>query len=231
MARPCPTPEELTATLDRVFAALMEPLHAWRGSVVYFSGDAVTAWIDGDDGSRATACGLAMQEVMGRVGTIVGPGGSEVTLGVKIAVAVGEVHRFVVGDPRVQLIDVLAGQLMDSLAAAEAGRAGRCGPGRGSRGGARRPGRLRETRRGRVGPVGVVDALVDAPSALEAAPDWPDLPGRRARQWLLPPVWERMVAGRGEFLADLRPAVPIFVRFGGLDFEGDPEAPRCSTSS
>ena len=32
------------------------------------------------------------------------------------------------------------------------------------------------------------------------------------------------MAGRGEFLADLRPAVPVFVRFGGLDFEGDPEA-------
>ena len=33
------------------------------------------------------------------------------------------------------------------------------------------------------------------------------------------------MAGRGEFLADLRPAVPVFVRFGGLDFESDPEAP------
>ena len=48
--------EELSSTLDRIFAALMEPLHAWDGSVVYFSGDAVTAWIDADDGSRATAC-------------------------------------------------------------------------------------------------------------------------------------------------------------------------------
>ena len=111
--------EELSATVDRVFAALMEPLHARGGSVVYFSGDAITAWIGGDDGSLATACGLAMQEVMARVGTIAVPGGSEVTLGVKVAVAVGEVHRFVVGDARVQLIDVLAGQLMDSLAAAE----------------------------------------------------------------------------------------------------------------
>ena len=32
--------EELTATLDRVFAALLEPMHSWQGSVVYFSGDA-----------------------------------------------------------------------------------------------------------------------------------------------------------------------------------------------
>jgi class 3 adenylate cyclase len=34
--------EELSATLDRIFSALIEPLHVWDGSVVYFSGDAVT---------------------------------------------------------------------------------------------------------------------------------------------------------------------------------------------
>ena len=42
---------------------------------------------------------------------------------------------------------------------------------------------------------------------------------------MLPPVWDRMVVGRGEFLAELRPAVPIFVKFGGLDFDEDPAAP------
>src|SRR5262249_17388031 len=96
--------EEVTVTLDRVFAALIEALHGWRASVVYFSGDAVTAWIDGDDGLQATACGLELQEVMARVGTVPDPGGEPVVLGLKVAVAVGPVHRFVVGDPRVQLI-------------------------------------------------------------------------------------------------------------------------------
>src|SRR6478735_6754189 len=219
--------EELGATLDLIFAALMEPLHAWRGNVVYFSGDAVTAWLDGDDGSRAAACGLAMQEVMGQVGTIVGPGGRAAELGVKIAVAVGDVHRFVIGDPRVQLVDVLAGQLMDSLAAAEA----EAEPGdvvldAGALASLGELATLHAVREGGLGPVGVLATLVAAPPALDPSPDWPDLPEDVARQWLLPPVWERMVAGRGEFLADLRPAVPIFVRFGGLDFEGDPEAPR-----
>ncbi len=219
--------EELTATLDRIFAALLEPLHVWGGSVVYFSGDAVTAWIDGDDGVRATACGLAMQEVMAQVGTIAAPGGLVVTLGVKVAVAVGDVRRFVVGDPDVQLIDVLAGRLMDSLAAAEqeslpgdvvldaaaiASLGGRV--------------TLRATRQGDHGPVGVVAAMVDPPTPGEASSDWPELPEETTRQWLLPPVWDRMVTGRGEFLADLRPAVPIFVRFGGLDFDVDPGAPQ-----
>jgi class 3 adenylate cyclase/tetratricopeptide (TPR) repeat protein len=217
--------EELSATLDRIFAALMEPLHAWNGSVVYFSGDAVTAWIDGDDGSRAVQCGLAMQQVMARVGVVQTPGGVPITLGVKVAVAVGEVHRFVVGDPRVQLIDVLAGALMDSLAAAEqqsssgdvvldAGAIASLGD----------RVELREVRVGELGDVGVVGALSDDLFPPDTPARWPQLPEETARQWVLPPVWERMVAGRGEFVSDLRPAFPIFVRFGGLDFESDPDA-------
>ncbi len=219
--------EELSTTLERVFSALLEPLHVWGGSVVYFSGDSVTAWIDGDDGARATACALAMQEVMAAVGTISVSRGPVVTLGVKVAVAVGEVRRFVVGDPDVQLIDVLAGRLMDSLVGAEQ----QALPGEvlldsGALDSLGVRVSLRETRLGDHGPVGVVAALVDPPVPGETTEEWPRLPEETTRQWLLPPVWERMAAGRGEFLADLRPAVPIFVRFGGLDFDGDPGAPR-----
>ena len=37
----------------------------------------------------------------------------------KVAIAVGDARRFLVGDPDIQLIDVLAGRLMDDLAGAE----------------------------------------------------------------------------------------------------------------
>jgi adenylate cyclase len=217
--------EELTATVDRITAALIEVLHHWQASVVYFSGDAVTAWIDRDDGTHATACGLEMQEVMGRVGSVTTPDGTA-GLGVKVAVAVGPVHRFVVGDSAVQLIDVLAGQLMDSLAAAE--QQARSGDVVLDAGALAELGDrviLLETRQGEVGPVGVVARLAATEEPPVASAGWPQLPEETAREWLLPAVWERMVAGRGEFLADLRPAVPVFVRFGGLDFDEDPEAP------
>ena len=46
------------------------------------------------------------------------------------------------------------------------------------------------------------------------------------RQWLLPPVYERMRAGHGDFLAELRPAVIMFVRFGGIDYDDDSDAPK-----
>ena len=139
--------------------------------------------------------------------------------------AVGEVHRFVVGDPRVQLIDVLAGSLMDSLAAAEQqSQPGDVVLDAGAMASLGDRVALKETRPGELGDVGVVDSLVEASFPSDTPPRWPQLPEETARQWLLPPVWERMMAGRGEFLADLRPAVPVFVRFGGLDFQGDPEA-------
>jgi hypothetical protein len=39
--------EELTAQLNRVFHALVEELHRFGGHVIYFSGDAITCWMDG----------------------------------------------------------------------------------------------------------------------------------------------------------------------------------------
>src|SRR3954452_7008979 len=111
--------EELTANIGRVFHAVIDELDRRGGEVIYFSGDAITCWVDGDDGARATAATIAMREAMVQVGLIRTPGGSEVQLGMKVAVAVGDARRFVVGDPDIQLIDVLAGRLIDDLADAE----------------------------------------------------------------------------------------------------------------
>ena len=57
--------EELTVSLNRVFQDLIAHLERFGGHVIYFSGDAITCWLDGDDGARATACALAMQKAMG----------------------------------------------------------------------------------------------------------------------------------------------------------------------
>ena len=52
----------------------------------------------------------------------------------------------------------------------------------------------------------------------------PPLDDELVRPWLLPPVWDRLRAGRGEFLAELRPAFPLFLRFGGIDYDDDEDA-------
>ena len=218
--------EELTAALGTVFHEVIGELDRFGGDVIYFSGDAITCWLDGDDGTRAVGCGLAMQEAIGRVGAITTPGGNTVTLAMKVAIAVGPARRFVVGVPRVQLIDVLAGHLVDDLAEAEhhadkgevvldpsaiqaLGDRVELGEER-----------LDETTGRRFG---VVRRLtVDVPSVPVEEP--PPLPESIVRQWLLPAVFERMRTGRGEFLAELRAAYPLFLRFGGIDYDDDDEA-------
>jgi predicted ATPase/class 3 adenylate cyclase len=218
--------EELTANLDRVFHAVIAEVDAFGGDVIYFSGDAITCWLDGDDGVRATAAALAIQETMDRVGTIVTPNGTTVRLAVKVAVAVGAARRFVVGDPEIQLIDVLAGRLVDDLADAEhhADKGDvvldqSAVDSLGDRVRLREQRRDDESRRS----FGVVDALtVEVPQ--QPAEEPPPLEDELVRPWLLPAVWDRIRAGRGEFLAELRPAYPVFLRFGGIDYDDDDEA-------
>ena len=44
------------------------------------------------------------------------------------------------------------------------------------------------------------------------------------RPWVLPTVYERLVGRLGEFLTELRPAVALFLRFGGIDYDNDEAA-------
>src|SRR5690348_5909380 len=44
--------EELTSNVNRVFHAIVEELNRFGGDVIYFTGDGITCWIDGDDGLR-----------------------------------------------------------------------------------------------------------------------------------------------------------------------------------
>ena len=219
--------EEITANLNRVFHAVIEELDRFDGDVIYFSGDAITCWIDGDDGIRAAACALAMQEALGRVGEIRTPAGQVRRLGMKVAVAVGPARRFVVGDPEIQLLDVLAGRIIDQLAAAEqVAKRGEVVLEESALEALEGRVRIGETRvdeeSGRK--VGVLRGLT------ENAPESPDvqsqyaLPAGQVQPWLLPAVYERLSTGRGEFLAELRPATPVFVRFTGIDYDTDDDA-------
>ncbi len=159
---------------------------------------------------------------------IVTPPGAQVQLAMKVAVAVGKARRFLVGDPDVQLIDVLAGRLIDELAAAE-----------------------HQAEKGDVVlEQSALEALGDRVEITEMRVDDETRPhvrrrrraarrrrrgagtaARRSRstrtivaEWLLPAVYERMRAGRGEFLAELRAAYPVFVRFTGIDYDDDDDA-------
>ncbi len=153
--------------------------------------------------------------------------GRTIKLTVKVAIAVGGARRLLTGDPAIQVIDVLAGATMDRLAAAEhlaaAAETVLDPAALASLRGRVRIGTLREGEAGR--PYGVVEGL---DVTVEPVP-WPALPQNAIgedsyRQWLIPPVYERLRVGQGEFLAELRPAAALFMRFSGIDYDADPQA-------
>ncbi len=220
--------EELTAHLNRVYDALIAELHRFGGSVIGFSGDAITCWLDGDDGARAVACALAMQAAMQQFAEVRTHSGRTVSLGMKVAIAVGPVRRFRVGDPQYSIVDTMAGSTLERLALAE-----------------------HHAERGEVVvDSSVVESLGEAALHIptwrtddesgqrfavvaglttEVAPQpWPELADdalteAQQQAWLLPPVYARIQRGQ-EFLAELRPATALFLRFGGIDYEGDSDA-------
>jgi len=216
--------EFLTASLNHVFQALIDELHGRGGDVIYFSGDAITCWLEGDDGLRAVATALAMQDAIAREGLVVTPAGKRFQLELKAAVTAGTARRGVVGDPAIQLVDVLAGSIVDSLAELEhACERGEVVVGATAAAALRGRVELGEARPISDGVAAVVTAFADA---VPFVPPFADdaLPEELSRPWLLPEVQARLSTGRGEFLSELRPAVPVFVNFGGIDYDEDEDA-------
>jgi len=220
--------EELTRHLNRVYDALIAQLHRYGGSVIGFSGDAITCWLDGDDGSRATACALTMQQAMAQFAVVTTSSGTTVSLAMKAAVATGSVRRFLVGDPGHCILDAMAGEILDRLAAAE---------------------HLADTGEVILDAVAVASvgdklairdwrddretgdrfAVAAGLTCHVSAAPWSPLPAdalepEQVCGWLLPPVYQRLVSGQGEFLAELRPVVALFLRFRGIDYDRDPSA-------
>ena len=231
--------EELLVQLNRIYDALVAEVDDYRGSVLAFSGDAITCWFDrsGDGGwngdapspvRRATTCALAMQRVMARFASIEIPGGDPVAVAVKVAVAAGPVVRFVVGDPAIQSIDALAGETLQRLAAAEhRAERGEVVLDRSAVTELAEPDNLVAWRNDDE--TGERFAVVAGVSVAAPPDPWPvlalDALGDDAtRRWLLPPVANRLTTGMGEFLTELRPAVALFLRFTGIDYDGDDDA-------
>ncbi|HJW90910.1 MAG TPA: adenylate/guanylate cyclase domain-containing protein [Anaerolineales bacterium] len=118
--------EELTLHLNRVYDALINELFRFGGSAINFSGDAITCWFSRKNGmpenlpaKRAVASALTMQQAISRLASVVIPNGKTISLAMKAAVATGATRRFQVGDPEIQLVDTLAGAILDRLASAE----------------------------------------------------------------------------------------------------------------
>ena len=210
--------EELTQLLDHVYERLIESVHRHGGSVISFSGDAITCWFPGRDPLPAIACGLAMQAAMAPFAAYQLAPDQLVALKLKVAIAGGLVQRFVIGDPAVQLIDILAGSPLGRLAALEllAGSGDvivdqqLVGPLHASLA-------IEEWRSADAGVQGAIVTAVRPAAPLDGhAPALPpDLPAGLA-QWVAPGVLARLQDQQQPFLTELRPTIAVFVSFSGV---------------
>jgi class 3 adenylate cyclase/tetratricopeptide (TPR) repeat protein len=223
--------EELSHQLNRVFTDLIAEVHRYGGSVITFSGDAITCWFDANLASEqapadlALSCALNMQQVMAGMAKITTVRGSHISLALKVAIATGPARRFLVGISERQTIEVLAGTTLDQMAAAEsAANKGEVVVTTDTLNELGKKPLIRERRTAANGyRVAVIDKATQShPAPFQFTP--PDLPTDAAKTWLLPPVYARLKSGHAEFLAELRPAVALFVKFTGIDYDGDDEA-------
>ncbi|MEM7798908.1 MAG: tetratricopeptide repeat protein [Chloroflexota bacterium] len=222
--------ETLTFQLNEIYDRLVISVHHFHGSVITYAGDAMTCWFDGDDGSAALGCALAMQESMLAFEKIDTPDGGSVSLSIKISIAHGQVRRFIVGDEDIQLVDVIAGKTLDIMAKAE-----KMAERREivlDQGLAERLANQIELKEWREEPNSGLKFGVVAKVLTDITPNpWPELdkehfPSGALSDWTLPPVYHRLEAGQSDFLTETRPTAIIFHNFTGFDFDGDVEAPN-----
>ncbi|HLF91586.1 MAG TPA: response regulator [Anaerolineales bacterium] len=217
--------EEMTRLINQVFDALVEEVHFYRGSVISFSGDAMTCWFDEDEGMRGAACAVLLQLAMTRFETLITPLGSPPSLSIKVAVVSGTVRRFLLGDPADQIIEAIAGHKLDLLAAAEhLARKGEIIV----------DGTIAERFREKLkveewrttAETEQAFAVISGLNQPVIPTPWPVLPADAlsqavCRPWLHPAVFERVRSSAKQFLAELRPAAALFLQFRGIDFDRD----------
>ena len=232
--------EELTGWLNKIYDALVAQIESYRGSVISFSGDSMTCWFDdqaqGDltvepgasAALRATACALTIQQTMQQFAQVDISGAGTVSLAIKVVVTTGSARRFLIGDPTIQLVDTLAGETIYRLDIgehhAQRGEVLLDQPTVAALGEQIQALEWREDSESGEGfaVVKELDGMVETHPwlAVEADAIRDDL----IRPWLLPPVYERLMSGMGEFLTELRPTVALFLRFSGIDYDHDLEA-------
>jgi adenylate cyclase len=223
--------ELLTECLNRVYDALIAEVERFRGSVACFTGDAVTCWFeetfDGPSAPwRAVTCALAMQSAMQQVAAIT-IGNATALLALKVMVASGPGRHFRVGDPQIQLLDVLAGAPVERTGIADhLAKQGEVLADDDTVAAIGRQVRVQSWRRDEQS--GLRFAVIASLSPPAPPTPWPalatPLPLDLLRPWVLPTLAERHLAGLGILLTELRPCVTCFVRFGGIDYDGDPDA-------
>ncbi len=209
--------ETLTQLINTVYTALISEIEYYGGNVIGFAGDAITCWFnesDGESAARAEASAQGMQSAMQAFPE----------LSVKIALTTGAAHRIVVGDPNIQLIDTLAGATIARLATGEhLTNSGEILLDESTENILQHP--MCEWRMAETGERFAVIETKNVPVSTAPLNKTPlPLFLDKLKPWIPSAVYERENQGHGFFLTELRPAVALFIRFMGIDYDNDEQA-------
>ena len=220
--------EVLTKNLNAVFSALIAEVERYGGSVIDFAGDAIICWFEGPSTFRAAACALALQAAMRPFTALTLPTGLSTPLGLKVSVASGPARRFAIGDPEIRMLDVLAGATLDRMALGEELAAS--GEILLDAATVQALGTAANITAWRANPTlherfAILKSLTVKILPLEPAP-LPQLEAEILRPWLPRSIYERECSAEGDFMAEFRPCVALFVRFTGIDYDTPAAAPQ-----
>ncbi|GAB4571522.1 MAG: adenylate/guanylate cyclase domain-containing protein [Anaerolineae bacterium] len=219
--------EELNKQINTIFSGIIDAASRYRGSVIRFSGDGLTAWFTGEAAAlRAAASALAMQAFARAVMA------HYPLLRLKVGIGVGPTRRFLPGDPAHGVFDVLAGPAVTWMAQAEQ---------------LAQPGQIvlspeasaaigaRFTQQPIAEGFAILSPTIFAPDDLVDPWEplrWLDYLDRAwelveaCRPFMPAALYQRVSSGHGAYMADLRLVTPLFIRFTGLDYNAPDAAQR-----
>jgi len=217
--------EELTRRLGKVYSALIAEIEKYGGSVIGFAGDSMLCWFETKDrGGRqkdesakfSVSSAFRMQTAITFFPE----------LALKVSIASGNVRRFVVGDPNIQRIDALAGATVSRTADGEhlAGR-GEVLIDEETANVLGERVKILEWRESSEsgGKFAVVEQgpgiQMHGPVVTESS--LPTVESQLLRPFMHQAVYDRENSERVTFLTEFRPCIAMFVRFLGIDYDGD----------
>ena len=213
--------EALSKQLNAVYGTLIDQVESYGGSIISFAGDSILGWFE-EAGSaaalRAVSCAQSMQVAMREF--------KELSL--KVAITTGAARRLIAGDPEIQQIDTLAGRTIARLSTVERlARKGEILLDEASLEAVGQNATILETRvdSDTSEHFAVLGSLAQ-PAQKQRLPvlELDSLEPASLRPWLLRSVYQREQTGMVSFLTELRPAVPLFLRFSGIDYDSDEDA-------
>ncbi|HSH01443.1 MAG TPA: AAA family ATPase [Anaerolineae bacterium] len=217
--------EELTQILNRVYGTIIEQIHSYHGSVISFSGDAITCWFDEPYQSLTPSCATAIQAQMAQFQNLSTDLGFQLSLSVKVSLSSGNVRRFLVGNPKIKLIETLTGNCLHQLS--EADKLAQKGEIILTTELATLLGEqitIQSWRQDQNGnQYGIMVPLTEK-QPIQPWPEIKEIDEELISPWLLPAIHQRLQQGLGDFLTELRSVVAIFVQFGHINYDHDSDA-------